>query len=85
VVGLQIKDVEFRLKSSYNQFVHIDVRSIEFEATDTILKVGIPSKAVCFEIKQLHITIVITSCNASLFLVKAVTKAYCPAIRLNEF
>ena len=84
MVGLKVKDVELRFESSDDQFVHVDVRSVELETTDTILKVGIPSEAVSFQVKQLDISVVIASCNAPLFLVKTVPKAHCPAIWLNE-
>jgi len=37
MVGLQVEDVKFRFESGHDQFVHVDVRTIEFKSANTIL------------------------------------------------
>lgn len=84
VIGLKIKDVELGLKGGHTDFVHGDIRAVKFYATNSILNIGVPTKAIGFQIKNFDITIIITASNNPLLLIISITEAYCPAIRLNH-
>jgi hypothetical protein len=69
MVGLQVKDVELRFKGSCYELVHGDVLTVKLYAANTIGDIGVPAKAVCPQIKELDITVVVASSDASLLLV----------------
>ncbi len=85
MIGLHIEGVILWLKRGHSQFVHINVRSVKFETADTVPHICVPAQAVRSQIKQLNVTIVITSRKASLFLVVGISECNCPTVRFNSF
>lgn len=83
VISLQVEDVEFTFEGSHNEFVHVDVGSVELQPTNTVLQISVPSQAVRLQVKEFDITVVVTSREAPLIRVVAVTEAYSPAVWLN--
>ena len=83
VISLQIKNMEFRLKSCNNQFVLSNILSVKFETANTIFNVCVPPQTIGLQIENLDITIIITSSDTTLFSIICITKHTCPAIWLN--
>ena len=58
---------------------------VKFKTTYSIFHICIQSKAICLQIKNFNILIIITSCYTSFFLITRVIKCDSPTIRLNRF
>ena len=43
VVCFHVEDMEFRFEGRYYQFVHVDVWPIEFDATNAVRDICVPS------------------------------------------
>lgn len=75
VEGSEVKHRKFALKSSCAEFVHDYVLAIEFYAANTVLEVGVPDEHLVLEIEELDISVVVASCDDSLFVVMGVAEA----------
>ncbi len=84
VVSFKIEDVKLALKSCHDQFVHHNIWPIEFNATDSVLNVRVPTQAVSFEIEYFYVSVVITCGDTSLFLIVCIPKSNCPAVWLDR-
>jgi hypothetical protein len=85
MVSLHVKDVKFGLQRGHTQLVHVDVRAVEFQTANTVRNVCVPSQAIRPQVKQLHITVVVTCSQAPLLLVVGISEGDGPAVRLNGF
>lgn len=83
MIGFEVVAVELRLEGSCNQFVLRNVWSIELNSADSVSYVGVPPQTVGFEIKDLDVSIVVTSSDASFLLVVGVSEGYRPAVWLD--
>jgi len=83
VVSFEVENVDFRFKGGRDQFVHVDVCAVKLQTTNAILQVGVPAETVGLKIEQLHIAVVITGSQASLFLVVPISESNGPAVGLN--
>jgi hypothetical protein len=59
--------------------------AIELHSAHTIRDVSVPTQAVCLKIKELNISVVISSSDTSVLLVVRVAKGNGPTIRLDLF
>lgn len=83
MVCLHVIHVHFALKSSGHQLVHVDVRAVKLQTAHAVLQVSVPAKTVRLQIENLHVTIVITCGDATLFGIVRVTENCGPAVGLN--
>lgn len=75
VEGSEVKHREFALESSCTEFIHDDILAIEFYAADTVLEVGVPDEHLVLEVEELDISVIVSSCDDSLFVVMGVAEA----------
>lgn len=69
MVCLEVKDMELGLKGHCNEFVLGNVRPVELQSANTIFHVCIPTEAISFQVENLNISIIISTCDDSLLLV----------------
>lgn len=85
MVCLEVKDMELGLKGHCNEFVLGNVRPVELQSANTIFHVCIPTEAISFQVENLNISIIISTCDDSLLLVVWVTEGYTPAVWFDGF
>jgi hypothetical protein len=83
VVCFHVKDVELGLESGHDHLVHVDVGSVEFDSTDSVSDVCVPAEAICPEVEELDVTVVVTRDKAAFLLVEGVAKGDGPAVWLD--
>jgi len=66
--------MDFTLKSSCHYFVHLNIFSVKFYATHSILKVCIPNQLILSQIKKFNISIIITTCYHTFIIVIRITE-----------
>ena len=85
VVCFHVEDMEFRFEGRYYQFVHVDVWSIEFDATNAVRDICVPTQAVCLQIEKLNVTVIVARHETSFLLVECVSESDGPAVWLDGF
>jgi hypothetical protein len=75
MIGSEIENMYFALKSCCNKFVHLNIFTIKLNTANTIFQICVPYKCILFHIKYFQISIIVTASNYAFFIIIRISKA----------